>query len=262
MQEIKNITNIFNLNKKCTHYESNLKVYAKCCNEYFDCHLCHNDIKDHKMNRKTINKVLCIKCNTENKLTNECSNCNIQFGKNFCNICNIWCSKKKDRFHCNSCGICRIGKREDYFHCDKCKLCLSISCKNNHDCGKINTNNDCPICLDPIFNRSTDKIMLLDCNHIIHENCLKNYVNSVNKNKKIPCCVLCKKSVVKFLDYEKKFDEELNKYPMPEFYKSWKSNISCNDCRVNSQTKYHNTYHKCNNCKSYNTTLVDILKKI
>ena len=39
---------------------------------------------------------------------------------------------EKGQFHCDGCGICRVGGRENYFHCDICGYCLPLSCKDNH----------------------------------------------------------------------------------------------------------------------------------
>lgn len=27
---------------------------------------------------------------------------------------------EKEQYHCDACGICRIGGRENFFHCDRC----------------------------------------------------------------------------------------------------------------------------------------------
>jgi threonine dehydrogenase-like Zn-dependent dehydrogenase len=42
------------MNKKCLHYSNNVLVFAKCCDKYYDCHLCHNEKNDHKLVRKEI----------------------------------------------------------------------------------------------------------------------------------------------------------------------------------------------------------------
>jgi hypothetical protein len=41
---------------------------------------------------------------------------------------NVTCSShvfwqtKKQQYHCDACGICRIGGRENFFHCDRCGM--------------------------------------------------------------------------------------------------------------------------------------------
>ena len=103
MTEIKNMSNIFNFHnniqtqipktstnvKKCTHYKNNIQVFAKCCNKYYDCHLCHNESNDHKMIRRKIFKVKCMNCNCENPPINNCIDCNIKFAKNNFILINI-----------------------------------------------------------------------------------------------------------------------------------------------------------------------------
>ena len=42
--------------------------------------------------------------------------------------------KEKQIFHCDGCGICRVGGRENFFHCDVCNCCLALFQKNNHVC--------------------------------------------------------------------------------------------------------------------------------
>lgn len=38
----------------------------------------------------------------------------------------------KGQFHCDECGICRVGGRDNYFHCNTCGLCLPQCRKDNH----------------------------------------------------------------------------------------------------------------------------------
>ncbi len=41
---------------------------------------------------------------------------------------------EKKVYHCDKCGICRVGGRENQFHCDKCETCLRLVMLNNHVC--------------------------------------------------------------------------------------------------------------------------------
>ena len=41
---------------------------------------------------------------------------------------------KKKIFHCDKCGICRVGGREATFHCDPCGACLGIGLLGKHEC--------------------------------------------------------------------------------------------------------------------------------
>jgi RING finger/CHY zinc finger protein 1 len=273
MNEIKNINNIFNFNneintgiynkkiiKTCDHFKNNIQVFAECCNKYYDCHLCHNEKNNHKMVRKKIYKVKCINCNCENPPINNCIDCNITFGKKNCNICNIWCNRIDDMFHCEDCGLCRQGNKKDFYHCKTCDICFSVINKDTHKCERYNINDNCPICLNNLYNNN-DSTMLLDCNHLIHSKCLKDLIKNTDKNKCIPRCTICKKSVVYTEKYEKKFDNYILENPLPKHYDNWKTEILCNDCCEKTTVKFHTTFHKCTKCKSYNTTKIDVIKE-
>jgi hypothetical protein len=34
----------------------------------------------------------------------------------------VFWQTKKQQYHCDSCGICRIGGRDNFFHCDRCGI--------------------------------------------------------------------------------------------------------------------------------------------
>lgn len=268
MSEIKNITNIFNfkktevsIQKSCVHYKNNVQIYAKCCNKYVDCRLCHNNENDHQIVYDQNKKTKCTNCSTEDdNVSSHCKNCNINFGNYHCKRCMIWCSKIKDAYHCDKCKSCRIGDPDNYYHCDGCNICLSISCIDKHKCKKIDENDDCPICLNKL-NGYDEKIIILKCSHLIHDSCLNNLIKNTDKRKKIPGCTLCKRSVVNFKNYEETYDNFCRESNMPSYYQNWKNDISCNDCFTKSTVKYHNIYNKCYNCRSYNTTVINTIKE-
>lgn len=269
MTEIKNANSIFNfkteiknnvITKNCEHYKNNVQVFAICCNQYYDCHLCHNEQNDHKMQRKKIYKVKCINCKCENPPINNCIDCNIQFGKNNCNICNIWCDNYESIYHCDGCGHCRKGKREDFFHCNTCDMCFSMSNKKRHICKNYDLDDNCPICLNSLYNCKDDTV-LLDCTHLIHSKCLNELIEKTDKNKCIPSCTMCKKSVVETDKYERRFDKYILDNPVHTYYDNWKTEILCNDCSGKTTTKYHTNFHKCIKCKSYNTIKLNVIKE-
>jgi RING finger/CHY zinc finger protein 1 len=269
MSNIKNNNSIFNIKEtgimngtipqKCHHYDNNLEIYAECCGKFFSCNKCHNEICSNKMYNVDIKKIRCRNCKTIGFPGKECSTCKIPFAKNICLKCNIWCNKIGDMYHCEKCNCCRKGNECDYFHCNKCDLCLSNNCMDNHVCFKYDRKTDCPICLEKIF-KSGDDIILLKCNHLLHKNCFNELIKSADERKVIPQCTLCKKSAVNVKQYENRYDNHVNKYPMPEYYKNWKSEILCNDCCCKSTVCYHKDYQKCYECKSYNTSTLNIIK--
>jgi uncharacterized CHY-type Zn-finger protein len=245
------------INKTCNHYDNKLQIFASCCKKYYDCHLCHNESNNHQVNRQTIKKIKCITCAHENSVSEECISCKTKFAKFSCKKCNIWCSKITNSFHCNDCGICRQGKKEDYFHCNGCNICLSINCKDNHKCSKLDNNADCLICFNSLFLNINDSVVILPCNHLIHKNCLEELRKNSHKSNKIPSCMICRKSVNSHSLYESIYDNYIINNPLPSYYDNWIAEILCNDCCIKSNTKYHTKYIKCIECKSYNTTLIN-----
>ncbi|KAI8014396.1 putative E3 ubiquitin-protein ligase RZFP34 [Camellia lanceoleosa] len=93
----------------------------------------------------------------------------------------------KKQYHCNGCGICRIGGRENFFHCNKCRCCYSVLLKNSHPCVEGAMHNDrllalstCPQAhanqkrfLQYLFESRND-VTVMPCGHTIHESCLKD----------------------------------------------------------------------------------------
>lgn len=85
--------NIIDTNSRCVHYHSALDIIAikmKCCNKYYACIQCHNDLESHEP--KQWNKeendtkaIICGECNIELtineylKCNNECPNCKALF---------------------------------------------------------------------------------------------------------------------------------------------------------------------------------------
>jgi len=250
--------------KTCKHYKNNLKIYTKCCNKYYDCIKCHNKNESHILDSNNINTIKCIKCNTDNELNdnynNKCVNCETLFGTYHCLECKIWSNNIKIAFHCNGCKSCKLGDKKDFYHCDNCNLCLSVSTKDTHKCSnsKYEINKECPICLEKIYNLK-DIILLLKCHHSIHEKCYIKLIKNTSYNK-IPSCALCKKSLNNALKYENKFDILKSEIIIHDHYKNWKSNILCNDCNCKNSIKYHSHYHKCIDCNSYNTSVLDTIK--
>lgn len=56
-----------------------------------------------------------------------------------CLICNLFDDEDKDQYHCDGCGICRIGGRNNFFHCEVCNMCLPVQLKTNgHKVSSLN----------------------------------------------------------------------------------------------------------------------------
>ncbi|XP_048228217.1 probable E3 ubiquitin-protein ligase RZFP34 [Ricinus communis] len=241
----------------CQHYLRRCRIRAPCCNEIFDCRHCHNEAKNnitvdqklrHDMPRHEVRWVICSLCATEQEVQQFCVNCGVCMGRYFCKTCKLFDDDtSKKQYHCDGCGICRIGGRENFFHCYKCGCCYSILLKNSHPCVEGAMHHDCPVCFEFLFESRYD-VTVLPCGHTIHKNCLKEMREHYQY-----ACPLCSRSVCDMSKVWEKFDVEIAATPMPETYQNRMVWILCNDCGKTSQVQYHIVAQKCLNCKSYNT---------
>lgn len=74
----------------------------------------------------------------------------------------------KQQFHCNDCGICRVGGRANFFHCSTCNCCYSITLQDSHVCVTNSMHQNCPVCFEYLFD-SIRPIAVLACGHTIHQ---------------------------------------------------------------------------------------------
>lgn len=247
-----NINNI--LFESCNHTKRNCKIISPCCNEIFDCRICHDDVKYHNeqdikkqhiLNSKEIKKIICKECDVQQKSQQYCEKCNICFGKYYCEICNIF-DNERDIFHCDKCGNCRLGKKDEYKHCDECGACFPLTHFENRKCIKDSSNSDCPICCESL-KLCYQGFTPLKCGHMMHIKCLDEYIKTSDK------CPLCCKSIgynkMKYLYL--KLAVMTN--PMPEEYRDKKVMIYCNDCEEKNEVDWNIIAMFCPNCDSYNT---------
>jgi RING finger and CHY zinc finger domain-containing protein 1 len=120
--------------------------YDKCGElAFYSCRLCHDadkfdaeldPKKNHQLKRHEVKKVKCLRCGNIQPKSKTCEKCKEDFAKYFCSVCCLYDDDgdKKGVFHCDGCGICRVGGKENFFHCDNCVACLSIFMKDNHKC--------------------------------------------------------------------------------------------------------------------------------
>lgn len=242
----------------CSHYQRNCKLECPTCLEWYTCRFCHDhDHADHKLQRAEVKHVLCMKCNVPQVPdTNYCINCEEELAVYFCSKCVLYDNDPgKDIYHCDKCGICRLGLGldKDYFHCDECNICLSIDLKEHHRCVTNTTHCNCPICNEYLFT-SVSKVVFMKCGHLIHEACYDEMVKHSYK------CPICKKTVVNADTQFRILDQEIRQQPLPAPYNMWRCIISCNDCKGKSNCAYHIMGLKCKYCKSYNTIQLKLIK--
>lgn len=61
--------------------------------------------------------------------------------------------------------------------------------------------------------------------------------------------------------YYRRIDSLLAEQTMPSEYADSLSIVLCNDCEVKSEAPYHFLYHKCDQCKGYNTKVIETFKR-
>ncbi|CAI2373371.1 unnamed protein product [Moneuplotes crassus] len=243
----------------CTHYARNAELYCHQCDKYFPCRFCHDEFwesnfkevkKFHNFDRFNVQKVKCIECENIQEPQEKCSSCDISFGKYVCLKCNFFDDRglHKQTFHCDGCGICRIGGRDNYFHCEVCNACLPISLQSGHKCGDFSQ--DCPICFEGFYNARQGSI-ILKCGHVLHSKCYREML------KANYLCPICKRSTLNDAQTEHVnglIQNHIDNTNMGEAGER-DVNILCNECHEKSTVKFHIVAHKCPKCGSFNTAM-------
>lgn len=95
----------------CAHYQRNCALVAPCCGGVYVCRLCHDAEQDHKLDRTTVQEIVCMVCNVRQPVSNQCTDCGITFAKYHCSICRLYDNHPdKEIYHCPFCNVCRRGK--------------------------------------------------------------------------------------------------------------------------------------------------------
>lgn len=117
----------------CEHYLRNCISQCATCGKWVMCNFCHDEeVHSHEMQRNEVEWIACLHCEKVQHPTSQyCTNpdCSQMLASYFCDICNLYDNDdEKDIYHCDKCGICRIGLGLglDYFHCDTCQACMPI----------------------------------------------------------------------------------------------------------------------------------------
>ncbi|KAK1761313.1 hypothetical protein QBC47DRAFT_290518 [Echria macrotheca] len=237
----------------CAHYRRNVKMQCATCERWYTCRFCHDAVEDHILPRKETKHMLCMLCGCPQKASDTCVRCGESAAHYFCGVCKLWNDDpNKPIYHCNDCGLCRVGQGlgKDFFHCKKCMACIKMT--TNHKCIERSTDCDCPICGDYMFN-SPRPVIFMQCGHSIHRHCFDEYKRTSYK------CPLCNKSCANMDAQFRNWDIAILTQPMPPEYRDARAIISCNDCSAKSQTAYHWLGLKCSHCFSYNTIQLQLL---
>ncbi|OJD19252.1 hypothetical protein AJ78_00782 [Emergomyces pasteurianus Ep9510] len=239
----------------CQHYKRRVKLQCYTCKNWYPCRFCHDQEADHVLIRRATQNMLCMMCSTPQPAAQWCKSCGVQAACYYCSVCKLWDNdSQKSIYHCNDCGICRIGQGigKDYYHCKTCSVCIPISIRQTHRCIERSTQCDCPICGDYMFT-SPEAVIFMKCGHSIHQKCFSQYSKTSYR------CPICSKSIANMEAHFRSLDRTIKDQPMPPDFRDTRALISCNDCSAKSAVQYHWLGLKCEICYSYNTTQIRLL---
>ena len=124
-----------------------------------------------------------------------------------CEPCQIFDNVDKGQFHCQGCGLCRLGGRQNFFHCDTCEMCLPLGLQKSHNvsfsnliyifhscCGagvekelllKIDdfqcvvgvSRSNCPVCQEDLHT-SAQPCQVPPCGHLLHQSCFQDLISN------------------------------------------------------------------------------------
>jgi len=95
---------------------------------------------------------------------------------------------KKSIYHCELCGLCRIGNGLgiDYLHCDECNACLSIHLFETHKCKENKLDANCVVCgEEDLFTSTKVSAFTQCCDYPVHAECLREFIT---ENQMCPYC--------------------------------------------------------------------------
>ncbi|KAI0392519.1 hypothetical protein F5Y17DRAFT_477632 [Xylariaceae sp. FL0594] len=239
----------------CEHYRRNVKLQCSTCNRWYTCRFCHDSAEDHTLIRQATKNMLCMFCGTAQKASQLCVSCEAPAARYYCDICKLWNDDPdKPCYHCNDCGICRIGRGigKDFFHCQKCSVCISIATRLDHRCIERATDCDCPICGEYLFT-SPSPVCFMKCGHSIHRKCFEEHMKTSYK------CPICNKSLANMESQFRNLELSIQAQPMPLEFRNTRAIVLCHDCSAKSSTQYHWLGSKCGVCQSYNTAQLQII---
>ncbi|KAJ2773557.1 hypothetical protein IWQ57_001239 [Coemansia nantahalensis] len=234
----------------CPHYQVKARVLAPCCGVWTPCRFCHDEARDHDVDRFAVRTMKCMLCTEEQPLGAQCQRCSTPMGRYYCSRCKLLDdTPHKEIFHCDECGICLGGRREDYFHCSGCNACVAVGARKQHGCTEQILHADCPICGERFFG-SPRAVVQATCKHLMHADCLEESVKHSYR------CPLCAMSLCDTRQLFCAIDDYMRISRMPPEFCGLRSRVFCNDCRKQSAAAFHFVYHKCGHCSSWNTAVL------
>ncbi|CAG8458663.1 3578_t:CDS:2 [Dentiscutata heterogama] len=136
------------------------------------------------------------------------------------------CKQELARYYCDKCKFWDDHQARDIYHCDQCGICRQGRSKDFFHCDL--------------------------CGHSLHEECFIEYSKTAYQ------CPTCCKSIANMEIYFRRIDAIVAQQKMPPEYENFVAHILCNDCEIRSTVSYHFSYHKCPECRGYNTKVLEI----
>lgn len=209
------------------------------------------------MDRKAVTELVCDACALRQPVAAACAACATAFGDYCCLVCRFFddaeAHRRKRYYHCDACGICRVGGREAWVHCDACGTCLP---PDHAPCIEGKLDGNCAVCFDRLFD-SVKAIAVAHCGHAMHRECMDEMVRQIGGVPRCPTC--CKTLVAPGPAREALWAEvarAVEETPMPEPYASRAVRVRCGDCsNAPFDAAFHVVGYRCPGCGGFNTFL-------
>lgn len=187
----------------CPHYERWMHSVHPATGAVVPCARCVAD-EDPTFDRFSVSQMVCAFCACAQPLADACANpeCTARGRRHrcFCAQCRLWQHDPyADVFHCDACGMCRVGHRCQYRHCEDCGMCVPTryhpqteTTADAHCCtGGRATDNTCPVCYEGLA-ASYDPVVFLRCGHGVHHTCLTEWWRHGGVAAMLGGCPLCR----------------------------------------------------------------------
>jgi RING finger and CHY zinc finger domain-containing protein 1 len=233
----------------CPHYSRHCHLRAPCCNALVACRRCHDALvpDGHPLDRRAVRSVKCLACDAPDQpLAAQCAFCSTRFAAYFCLPCAMYDDNpNRSIFHCDGCGVCRVGTRSDYIHCASCCACIPAAAHPKHRCTMDILKGPCLLCkMD--MHESVRPVTIMRCGHAMHVGCFEKHAATSF------ACPKCRRSMGDMKPYWDVLDRllETELASVTDLV-----SITCRDCGRDSEATIHPQYHKCDHakCGSYNT---------
>ncbi|KAL0236641.1 hypothetical protein PCE1_000039 [Barthelona sp. PCE] len=242
----------------CAHYQRGCLTRCPDCDKFYTCRVCHDSSEDHKIDRRRVKEIICMRCSTIQEPHGTCKECGLVMGEYYCDKCRLWSNRDFDDYpiyHCDDCGVCRIGRGLgiDAKHDHKNGLCIMLSDVVQSASVIELFKTRCCICYESLFEKNTENGPLhgLPCGHVLHHACFLKLIEHQQQN-----CPLCRKSIIPpelAAQTWSNVDKMLIDVRVEEPYRHILTIIKCNDCDKQTIAPFDFQYHCCDWCKSYNT---------